>query len=1136
MGDGGGGPVCVLWGQVLFRLVLAVGGQNVRGGTPVVEQPALSFAGLLRQLRAEAKLTQEELAEAASLSPRSVSDLERGINRTARKDSALLLADALGLAGPVRELFVAAARGRAPPAGVLATRQGVVPGALAAAARALPGDAAGFAGRVRELGQLRMALEGETRLLLVVGDAGVGKTRFAGEGMRRAAGEGVVCLWGGCLPLAATLPLRPVSEALDALATVDGGRLLEDGLGRVPPYVRAELGRLLPRLGPAALAEAGGGESWQRERLFSAVAELLGAVAHRSAVGLVIDDVHWADSQTLDFLTFLVRAARGDRVTVVATCRGDEAPLDGHVAQWLAHMRGGSGVDELRLGPLSPAEAGEQVAGLVGGAAPERLADELFARAEGNPFFTEQLVAAALAESAGGELCLPAGLPPRLAELLAARVGGCGADAQVVLTALAVAGRPLDEDLLCQVTGLGLPAVRGGLRELAQVRLLAEANGDGAARPRHALLAEAVAARLLPGERITLHERVARALQAIGDESLAAEVAGHWAAAGRAERELPARIAAATAAERVFGYADAAAHWQRAIDLSAAVPEGTALTGVDVPQLYLRAIDALQASGCNERAGELAEEAYRRFAGHPDPAIAAVICWRAGFFRAIEAPDTAAPLFEEALRLFEPAPPSADKARAWFYYATAFLIHDQHGQTATAAALRRALDVAEAVGATGLAASILSWLASDAFHRGLVEEGFAALERGRALAQASGDGAALLSVAMIESDALLKTGRFESATEVAVRGLQTAAQTGRQANWHADFLAANAAEGLLARGRTTEAAALIDPLTAGPPDRDHWITHLCRVEIDLLRGEIPPAVTRQQQVSECAGRSGLTALEVAQPAAELALWAGRPAEALEEVQRVIALIKAPNLAILCGRLLVAGMRACADLAEGARARRDEDAASDAVAAAGALASWVARMSDAPFTGHPFVAAIPAEHATWVAERTRLAGSSDPAAWSAAAKAWDGLGCPHRAAYAWWRLAEALLMTGQQRLATAALHAATGAADGHAPLLAQIRTLAERAHIPLQPRPEPSTGTRPPQQVLASYGLTGRELAVVRLLAAGRTNAQIGAELYISPKTASVHVTSILRKFGVASRVQAAAVAERAGLLHDHHHH
>jgi transcriptional regulator with XRE-family HTH domain len=120
-----------------------------------VSEPELSFAELLRQLRGEARLTQEELVEAAGLSPRSVSDLERGITRTAHKDTALLLAGALGLGGPAGELFVAAARGKAPAAEVLAARDGAGPGAFAAAAtRALPRDIAVFTGRQAELARL----------------------------------------------------------------------------------------------------------------------------------------------------------------------------------------------------------------------------------------------------------------------------------------------------------------------------------------------------------------------------------------------------------------------------------------------------------------------------------------------------------------------------------------------------------------------------------------------------------------------------------------------------------------------------------------------------------------------------------------------------------------------------------------------------------------------------------------------------------------------------------------------------------------------------------------------------------------------------------------------------------------------
>ena len=137
---------------------------------------------------------------------------------------------------------------------------------------------------------------------------------------------------------------------------------------------------------------------------------------------------------------------------------------------------------------------------------------------------------------------------------------------------------------------------------------------------------------------------------------------------------------------------------------------------------------------------------------------------------------------------------------------------------------------------------------------------------------------------------------------------------------------------------------------------------------------------------------------------------------------------------------------------------------------------------------------------------------------------------HRAGYAWWRQAEAQLSAGQPTSAAAtALRAAAAAAEGHAPLLVQVRTLADRARIPLHT--PAATAQAPPQhEARLPYGLTRRELAVLRLVAAGRSNTQIGAELFISRATASVHVTSILRKLGVTNRVQAAAVAERAGLL------
>src|SRR6516165_3572145 len=459
---------------------------------------------------------------------------------------------------------------------------------------------AGLVDREGELSRLLGALGGDARLVLVVGDAGVGKTRLVEEGMARAALAGMVMVRGECLPLAGTLPLLPVADALGELGRLEGGRLLAAALDAAPEYVPAEVGRLLPGAGPRGGAVGGGrDDDWGRERLFAAVAELLAAAAGRagSGVGLVVEDVHWADAATLDCLTFLGRAGRPEPVRVVATCRGDEAPVAAQVAGWLAAMRGAAGVEEIWLGPLSRAEAAQQVAILAGGVVPLQVAEELYARAEGNPFFTEQLVAAALAGRPGGDrLRVPAGLPARLAELLVARAARCAGDARAVLAGLAVAGRPLTEDLLGAVSGLDTEAVRDGLRELAAARLLAEETADGEHQPRHALLGEAVAAGLLPGERAALHERTARALAQTGDPGLSADVAGHWQAAGDPARELPVRVAAARAAERVFGYAQAAVHWQRAIELGQEQPDAAAAAGIGVPSLYVRAIDALYMS------------------------------------------------------------------------------------------------------------------------------------------------------------------------------------------------------------------------------------------------------------------------------------------------------------------------------------------------------------------------------------------------------------------------------------------------------------------------------------------------------------------------------------------------------------
>jgi tetratricopeptide (TPR) repeat protein len=542
-----------------------------------------------------------------------------------------------------------------------------------------------------------------------------------------------------------TLPLLPLADALGELSRVDRGDMLETALAVAPRYVRVEVARLVPEL-RSGTVEPAGPDSGQRDRLFAAIADLFSAVARRQRIVLVVEDVHWADAATLDCLTFLTRARRDPALTVVVTCRSDEAPLESHVVEWLAHVREQGGVAQIGRGPLSRADVAEQVAELSGSPAPAPVVDELYARAEGNPFFTEQLVMAAGLSEDG--LRASARLPEGLAELLVTRAARCGGPARTVLSTLAVAGRPLGEDLIDAASGLDADDVRGGLRELTVTRLLADATPGGEQRPRHALLAEAVAADLLPSEKISLHERLAEALQTVGDDTFAAEVAGHWGAAGRTAAELPARVRAAEAAERLFSYLDAATHWQRAIELYEKAPNAEQLVAIDLPHLYLRGFDALCAAGDSKRSSELAEDADRRFADHPDPAVAASVHLRLAWCRRERRRSAA---YEQALSLFERLPPSVEQAKAWYSYGQFMFSVEGRGDVRRAA-LTRALDVAEAAGATGVAASVQMSLAHEACLRGQVAEGLALVERARTLAEASNDGETLVEVAGDESE------------------------------------------------------------------------------------------------------------------------------------------------------------------------------------------------------------------------------------------------------------------------------------------------------------------------------------------------------------------------------------------------
>jgi DNA-binding CsgD family transcriptional regulator len=267
--------------------------------------------------------------------------------------------------------------------------------------------------------------------------------------------------------------------------------------------------------------------------------------------------------------------------------------------------------------------------------------------------------------------------------------------------------------------------------------------------------------------------------------------------------------------------------------------------------------------------------------------------------------------------------------------------------------------------------------------------------------------------------------------------------------------------------------------------------------------------------------------------AQAALLRGQPERAPEQVAEAEALLDPTDSAIGRTELAAVGLRAAADLAEVARARRDAAALTRAHAeGARHQATLDAALSGTLVPGMGVGRTIGALGVWGLAEAGRLAGASDPGAWARAAVELGPWREPLLPPYARYRQAEASLARGERGRAAAALRAAQAgaAALGAAPLLAEIASLARRARLDLAVPEAPAPTTQPEAAPSDPYRLSPREREVLALLVEGRTNREIGAALFISEKTASVHVTHILDKLGVGGRVAAAGVAVRAGLV------
>jgi DNA-binding CsgD family transcriptional regulator len=982
-----------------------------------------------------------------------------------------------------------------------------------------------FIGRTQELARLRHLLAraagGEPLVALVGGEAGAGKTRLAEQLAAAAGGQGVRVLWGGCVPLGEEgVPFAPVTEALRGLA----GGLDPAGLEVVAGPARADLGRLLPDLGWAgeaapAPAVAGAGQG----RLFELLLGVIGRLAARAPLLWVMEDLHWADRSTRDLLAFLAAALRSGRVLLVGTFRSDELPRLHPLRRLLGELARNRRVQRLELPRFTRAELAEQLAALLGADPPARAVDDIYARSGGNPFFAEQLLRAGAGRG-------PGDLPSSLREVLLTRVVRLAPGTQQLLRVAAAAGPGATQPLLAAVAGLDEAALLDGLREAVdQQLLLPEPRGEGYVF-RHALAAEAVYSELLPGERARLHTALAGALEA-GIEpggppaGRAARLAYHWSAAGDLPRALAASAAAAAAAEQVYAFAEAQLQLERVLGLWDRVPGAAARAGMGRVNLLSRCGEAAYAAGDAGRAAELARQAVALVDAARQPLRAGLL--HEQLARCLRRLGDPAALGEQqqAVRLVPPAP-SAERARVLGSLAACLVLVDRFAEARGPAA--EAVAIAGQAGARAEEAAARTALGAALASLGQAGAGLAQLEAADRLATRAGEMVVAVRAILNRADVLLATGRLDEAAAAAVGGLADARRRGLARSYEL-VLAGTATRALAALGRWDQAEqASRQALETAPSDAASIQLSLARAELELGRGDLDRAGTRLHAAHRLLS-APIAEAQLAGPLfwalAELAVWCGDLGQARQLVAEAVPLVTAnPRYA---APVYALGLRVEADRAELARARHPGQPASDD----GTAAALLRRLGEA--AAGPAAAGIPelaAWHALGLAERTRQAGPPDPAAWAAATAAWQRLGQPYRAAYAGFRQAEALLAGTGDRDTTAGVLRRAAAITGRLgarPLDAEIQALARRARLDLaQQAATPAPGAPPPA---AQLGLTPREREVLALVAAGRSNRQIAQALFISPKTASVHVSNILAKLGAAGRVEAAAIAHRLGL-------
>ncbi|WP_416959321.1 helix-turn-helix transcriptional regulator [Streptomyces sp. Agncl-13] len=973
--------------------------------------------------------------------------------------------------------------------------------------------AAPLIGRDEELARLAGVLEraraGTAGAVLIAGDAGVGKTRVLDEVAARAAGAGMTVLTGHCVDLGDVgLPYLPFTEILGVLA--DDERFAA-ALASHPAVDR------LLGAGSDAARDAGG-----RLRLFEGIAGLLADLSDIAPLLLVLEDLHWADQSSRDLLRFLLsrgilqRPAGGaptHRLAVFASYRADDLHRRHPLRPLLAELVRLPAVERLELRPMGDAEVARLVRALRTGPVPDGTVRRIVERAEGNAFYAEELLAASDMEAGG--------VPSGLADVLLIRFEQLSDTAQQVLRTAAVAGRRVEYDLLRDAVRLPEDELESALREAVERQLLVPGHSDTYSF-RHALAREAVYADLLPGERSRQHGAFARLLAGRGHPAeSAAERAHHYRESHDLAEALAASLEAADHAQRVGAPAEELRHLETVLDLWSSVDPGARPSGEGVGSvtLTLRASAAAAHAGDSHRAVALTRSALAGIGQDTDSELAARVRYTlAGNLMDVDSLTAAFAYSSEALAMIPAEPPSP----TWVWAAaTHVLAARQVGDDETALRVaRQALRTAEELRLTDARADLLISLATLEKGGRRTREGRERLAQARELARQAGHAPVEMRALFHLAIGSFESGDLEESLPWLAEGLDRARRAGLLSSpyplemrylqllvlytlgrWDECVkMAANDAEVLPHAGRFTMGPALY---------------------VALARGDLGAAERARALLD---GPFDWMAVMVSSIALiDAGAFQGDPEAAVKQVRTAVAALTddsgcRPALTV---RLAALALAAVADRAAALRLTGDEagvrrwtDTATELVELARSVAGAGGAARPQGPEGQAWLARAEAE---WV----RAATGPDVAAWEKAVAAFD-YGDVYERARCQFRFAEALLAADRRAEAAAQAGAAreTAARLGAAPLLARLDTLIRRGRLG---DPAPDAGDRPSP-------LTAREREVLRLLALGRSNRQIGEELFITGKTASVHVSNILAKLGAASRTEAVAIAYRQGLI------